>query len=129
MKKLMILSGLLVSNLSLAAQSDFTVQGVGISDFSKTIFLDVNESHSKSSCSDKNSFRFKTEHPLYKEVYATLLTAKTTKRTVTIAFTEKAEDCVYSSPQINLSVYKVVRCNGPLRAAVMSGNQKEVECF
>ncbi|WP_194868228.1 hypothetical protein [Pseudoalteromonas sp. PPB1] len=104
MKKVMMLAGLFVSSSLFAGSDDFKVKGVGISTSSGTIFLDVTKYHSQSSCSDKNSFRFKTNHPLYQDIYATLLTAKATDSTVTIAFTDDASLCVYNSPQI-LSVY------------------------
>ncbi|MCH2041055.1 MAG: hypothetical protein MK185_10520 [Saccharospirillaceae bacterium] len=103
MKNFILLASMLLPSLSLAGSDDFTVKGLGIST-SNTIFLDVNESHSQSECSNKNSFRFKTAHPLYKEIYATLLTAKATRSEVRIAFSDSVSDCVYNSPQI-LSVY------------------------
>lgn len=104
MRNFILFASLLLPSLSLAASGDFTVKGLGISHFSKTIFLDVHESHSKSECSDKNSFRFKTSHNLYKEIYATLLTAKATGSKVNIAFSDNMSNCLYNSPQI-LSVY------------------------
>jgi hypothetical protein len=104
LKFIIILSLVFTFSLSHAGNGSFTVKFVGISATSNTIFFDVNESHTYSECTDKNSFRFETSHPLYKEVYATLLTALATQMTVNLAFTDSSSECLYNAPKI-LSVY------------------------
>ncbi len=105
MYKLLFLSCItLASAISHAGQDWFSAKGLGISAGSGTIFLDVNESHDQSECTDKNSFRFKVSNPLYREVYATLLADQVTKKSILIAFSDEASLCLYNAPVI-YSVY------------------------
>ena len=101
---LITLSLLSMATLASTGVINATVKGLGISSSSGTIYLDINESQTSASCTDKDSFRFKVSNPLYKEVYATLLTAKVANKTVTIAYSNDESMCHYNSPQI-YSVY------------------------
>ncbi len=93
---------LFLTPVTYAGSGDFTIKSIGISEWSNTLFIDVNESHIQSECSDKNSFRYiiNKENSLYREIYSGLLAAKSSKSTVSIAFTDSAADCRYNSPQI-----------------------------
>lgn len=93
----------LVSVFSVAATKTFTVAGVGISANTNTIFLNVEQDHGHSSCTNQRGFRFSATLPLYKEVYATLLTAKVSKKSIEINY-DDSNRCVYNSPIIK-SVY------------------------
>jgi hypothetical protein len=103
LQKIIITLFLLFSfSLSYAGSGSFTVRHVGISSTTNTVFFDVNEAHDDSECSDKNTFRFEVgQSTLYKEVYATLLTAFVAKKTITIVFSDSLSECIYNAPQIS----------------------------
>jgi uncharacterized ion transporter superfamily protein YfcC len=102
MKVILAVMMVVLSFGATAGKYDFTIKSLGISEGSYTLFIDTNETHTLSECSEKSSFRYviNKESSLYREIYSGIMAAQMADKTVEIAFTDAATDCLYNSPQI-----------------------------
>lgn len=100
---LLTLSLLLLSSphALLAAGAYFTINGVGISDSSKTIYVTVKEVIDESPCESIKTFRMKTgPDSLYKDVLSVLLMAKISDLKVQINYSTDPTKCIYSAAML-----------------------------
>jgi hypothetical protein len=88
-----------------AGEAIFTLVGVGISNDSKTIYIQTLESQSTSVCSIPNTFRLSTTaaDSIHKEIYATALLAMASGRQLKIGYSDS--QCLNNGPQIRTVLF------------------------
>jgi len=92
MKKFIILLSIILafsSTTTAAEKGIYTIKGVGVSDVSHSMFINVNEEITETTCSKNQTFRFKKtgeSEKVFREILALIMTAKVTGSEVSIAY-------------------------------------------
>jgi len=72
-----------------AEKGTYTIKGIGVSDVSHSMFINVVEEITQTTCSKNKTFRFKKSgesEKIFREILALLMTAKVTNSKVVIAY-------------------------------------------
>lgn len=93
MKSLVVFFALFVVSTSASADAaDFTIKGVGVSNTSESIFINVNEEVPSTSCSKTKTFRLRKADAenTFEEILSLTIAAKATGSTVSIGYDESS---------------------------------------
>ncbi|WP_444908804.1 hypothetical protein [Microbulbifer sp. TRSA005] len=90
------------SSFALSATQDVTISGVGISESTKTIFIDVSPNIINSPCTNKTQVRISiNDSEIHKEVFSAALAALAAKKTVNVGYSDlNTAECLSGAPVI-----------------------------
>ena len=85
--------------VSFSAGAYFTINGVGISDYSKTLYVTVKEVIEESPCESIKTFRMRAgADSLHKDALSILLMAKVSDLKVKINYSTDPDKCIHDAP-------------------------------